>query len=1127
MKALHLSALFSLFSILLLSCNRPGVPLNNIGDVSKIDTQISVRNWRLIGPYVDSAECTWDEKKDPELSNKEDSIDYSQFNAYKPFTGDLYSGKFVRFFGREEGVSAKINENNEIYDFADKAAFAIEFNVKQFKGNSFAYMLAKRTSYEKGEPGWSIVMDHELWQINFGKADGEDFIVTGADISEGIWHHISVVCEQKGKHRYIRTYTDGKLNEERMLPDFWGSINSPAPLTIGYLPESKFRPVDFYLNDIRIWNTSIPAESIKKYSDTKISEDHPYYKNLISNWLCTEGEGDLLKNDILKGNDFVVSGEFSWDDVQAPIFSAEGLNAKEYREQATVTQNGDYIDVKKIFHLDAGPTAVYCESFIESNMDQEVAFLMGMEEAAKVWVNNKLCYKDRTKGYLVKNKVAFVVPLKKGRNNVLIKLYSLGSKRFHLDVSSVKYARDNAIGANFYSISNKYLFKEGDSLYLRINNPDFIPVKKAAKLSILNINDSIVLNKRLNSAGQWIVPLKLLKPGIYNARLITDKDTLSHAFVYGDYKNLLNEMMQKARPFTKTDLQKINIETLYKRFNYLDSFGIKNKYDEALERKMGNTAFDLGKIVQALQFKSEAFQHVSGRHLRTFRSKVDEAEDYYMLYIPTKYKKGHKVPLVVMMPYVTKQVPFYTSFRVSDIDRIEYLQMLAEKYGFAIVWPNSRIYDRYNLGSVVTTSTFEAVNDVKKNYSIDKDRVYVYGDCSGGLQALLIANRFPSYFAAVGVEGPEMGAVEVGGGLDPAVTYNGLLKKVENFKNIPVLLMHSQNDQKAPYALSEKLYKDLDSLGGTVILSNMNNPEKAKDYKVGKMIFENLIMNNIFKFFEGKKRRNPDTVTFSTYQLKYHKAYWMSLYDIERNGKASLTAISKGSNEIEIATKNINELAVNVFEVPGIDKNEKVKIVHNNAVVYDNYCRKGSVYIWAKKSSRTAFKKSMFVEGPVNHVFGNSFLVVKGTQGNALSRSYLDAALDTFTNNWKSAYFAGCKIKKDTELSPADIQHNNLILFGTGENNLYSRKVWNYLPLKTNAESVSLKGKNYNGPNVAYTMVYPNPLNPKKYILLVGANSNKIPALMIKDLSLKGWYDYEIWQDSTMVSNGTFNRNWR
>ena len=73
---------------------------------------------------------------------------------------------------------------------------------------------------------------------------------------------------------------------------------------------------------------------------------------------------------------------------------------------------------------------------------------------------------------------------------------------------------------------------------------------------------------------------------------------------------------------------------------------------------------------------------------------------------------------------------------------------------------------------------------------------------------------------------------------------------------------------------------------------------------------------------------------------------------------------------------------------------------------------------------------------------------------------------------WRGQWRGEAKQKNDTDITDADIRDNNLILWGDEGSNLIYKKIAAKLPLKWPASDQAL------------VMIYPNPLNRKKYVVL-------------------------------------------
>jgi hypothetical protein len=83
------------------------------------------------------------------------------------------------------------------------------------------------------------------------------------------------------------------------------------------------------------------------------------------------------------------------------------------------------------------------------------------------------------------------------------------------------------------------------------------------------------------------------------------------------------------------------------------------------------------------------------------------------------------------------------------------------------------------------------------------------------------------------------------------------------------------------------------------------------------------------------------------------------------------------------------------------------------------------------------------------------------------------------------------------------------------------------LPLKIKPDQVVLANKKYEGNDLSFTFIYPNPLNKKKYILVAGGNAPVFYAGMLKDILFSGWSDYVINAKGYPLASGYFSPAWQ
>ncbi len=125
----------------------------------------------------------------------------------------------------------------------------------------------------------------------------------------------------------------------------------------------------------------------------------------------------------------------------------------------------------------------------------------------------------------------------------------------------------------------------------------------------------------------------------------------------------------------------------------------------------------------------------------------------------------------------------------------------------------------------------------------------------------------------------------------------------------------------------------------------------------------------------------------------------------------------------------------------------------------------------------------------------------------------------------------------DTELTEEDISNKNLILFGDPSSNSVIAKVMPHLPITWENGKVTVAGKSYSTSEHGVSLIYPNPLNPRRYVVLNSGhtfhdadfrNSNswlfpRLGDIAVQKFSLRadGSFDEEIlWAEN-------FNSGWR
>ena len=87
-------------------------------------------------------------------------------------------------------------------------------------------------------------------------------------------------------------------------------------------------------------------------------------------------------------------------------------------------------------------------------------------------------------------------------------------------------------------------------------------------------------------------------------------------------------------------------------------------------------------------------------------------------------------------------------------------------------------------------------------------------------------------------------------------------------------------------------------------------------------------------------------------------------------------------------------------------------------------------------------------------------------------------------DHWRLQFRGTARVKDDKDITQADIDAHNLILWGDPSSNAILAKVVGKLPLGWNKDRIQLGDRSFDAGHHVPVLIYPNPLNPKRYVVL-------------------------------------------
>jgi hypothetical protein len=208
------------------------------------------------------------------------------------------------------------------------------------------------------------------------------------------------------------------------------------------------------------------------------------------------------------------------------------------------------------------------------------------------------------------------------------------------------------------------------------------------------------------------------------------------------------------------------------------------------------------------------------------------------------------------------------------------------------------------------------------------------------------------------------------------------------------------------------------------------------------------------------------------HQLREH--YAESLVDATR---------SVSGDRVDIKTKGVESFSLTLEQEPKRVIIDGQSVAPNAVYALRNGKWTSMPHITPKRGDLT---KHHGIQGPVDDAFLDSviFVAPSGTPMVGSTGAFLEKARIRAAGDWKRFFRGEMPTVTDKELTAKHIADSHIVVWGDPQSNSILGKVIGKLPIKWDKRGLAVNGRLY-GPTEAYpVLVYPNPLNPKKYIVI-------------------------------------------
>ena len=250
------------------------------------------------------------------------------------------------------------------------------------------------------------------------------------------------------------------------------------------------------------------------------------------------------------------------------------------------------------------------------------------------------------------------------------------------------------------------------------------------------------------------------------------------------------------------------------------------------------------------------------------------------------------------------------------------------------------------------------------------------------------------------------------------------------------------------------------------------------------------------------KRGLPDStdrrrVRFVTCTVKYNECDWLRIEEQTVPYEESIVESEMdGDDTLHLDTTNVNALSVSrtIADKLSIDDSADFPLTEaaSGRLPEVYFVKENDAWQLLDYDDSIAFaeptepRKRHNLQGPIDDAFSQSFVCVRGT-GTPWSKShqaYADWNLSRFQLEFDQWMRGHARTIDDTAVTDELIENHNLVLFGDPGSNTVLARVIEKLPLDWTPEAVTFNDTDYNPDLHSVALIFPNPLNPSKYVVL-------------------------------------------
>lgn len=517
------------------------------------------------------------------------------------------------------------------------------------------------------------------------------------------------------------------------------------------------------------------------------------------------------------------------------------------------------------------------------------------------------------------------------------------------------------------------------------------------------------------------------------------------------------------------------------------------RYNEFLDPKQTATAKSLLALgmerAKALRAGQAPWLAQTGLVVRGYQSQIDGSIQPYGLLVPDDWKPDDRKP---------RRLDFWLHGRNEKLTELAFLDGALKNKG-EFTPPGAFVCFLY--GRLCNANKFagerdlfEAWDSVRTRYPVDYDRVVVRGFSMGGAACWHFATHHAGRWA---VAAPGAGFAEtaeysnaLGPGKEPPPWWEQTLWRwydatvyAANLANVPLVAYSGEIDKQKQAADIMVRFAGKEGLTFPHIIG----PQTAHKYHP-----ESKVKIEEFVTAAANKGRYPEPkkIRFTTYTLIYSKMHWVEVEALEKHWERADVTAEVERDRIVATTRHVAALRFTSPFSEGLASDRIKQVVLDGQELAAGWNKAGAQFRktnnrWQNGPLSPAGKRPG-VCGPIDHAFMSRFVFVRptGQPLNAAVGAWTKSEMEHARSEWRRVFRGDAPVVDDTAVTAEQIENANLVLWGDPSSNAYLKRIADRLPVKWTKDTLEFGGEKYAAAHHAPILIFPNPLNPSRYVVL-------------------------------------------